>query len=70
MQKSRTVSRPRYVNAVALSLNGGRSGPEIGRALSIVQRAVRQANSYIGGIRVLAKICQARADLAISESVM
>ena len=64
------VSRPRYVNAAALSLNGGRSGPGIGPALNIALSAAKQANSYIGGIKVLAKICQARADLAISESVM
>ncbi len=64
------VSRQRYVNAAALSLNGGRSGPGIGPALNIALSAAKQANSYIGGIKVLAKICQARADLAISESVM
>ena len=70
MQKTRTVSHPRYVSAAALSLNGGRSGPGIGPALNIALSAAKQANSYIGGIKVLAKICQARADLAISESVM
>jgi hypothetical protein len=64
------VSRPRYVNAAALSLNGGRSGPGIGPVLNIALSAAKQVNSYIGGIKVLAKICQARADLAISESVM